>query len=248
MFTELAAKNLARIKKNPYPGRGIIIGMTTDRTKMILLYWLMGRSENSRNRIFAEEPDGIRTKAYDPAKLTDPSLVIYWPTRQSGSVHFVTNGDQTDTLCRLVPEGKSFEDALMTREFEPDPPNWTPRISGMTDVADPLGSYRLSILKAQDGNPECCVRCFYRYDKAIQGFGHCIHTYQGDGNPLPTFTGDPFPVPVPDTAEEAAAFYWPLLNKDNRVALFARTMDRVTGAVETSIINRHAALRPEAGK
>jgi IMP cyclohydrolase len=248
MLREQAAENLVRISRNPYPGRGIIIGMTTDRRRMMLVYWIMGRSGNSRNRIFVEEPDGIRTEAFDPAKLTDPSLVIYWPARQSGSVQFVTNGDQTDTLARLAPDGKSFEEALMTREFEPDPPNWTPRISGMADAADPLGSYRLSILKTQDGNPECCVRCFYRYDKAIQGIGHCIHTYQGDGNPLPSFAGDPYPVPVPDTAEEAAAFYWPLLDEGNRVALFARTVDRVAGTVETRIINRHAAVRQEAGQ
>ncbi len=160
MFSELAAGNLGRISRNPYPGRGIIIGMTRDRTRMMLVYWLMGRSENSRNRIFVEEPDGIRTQAFDPSKLTDPSLIIYWPTRQVGTLHLVTNGDQTDTLACLMQEGSSFDDALMTRRFEPDSPNWTPRISGMADVADPLGSYRLSILKTQDGNPEGCVSCF----------------------------------------------------------------------------------------
>lgn len=245
MFSELAAGNLGRISRNPYPGRGIIIGMTRDRTRMMLVYWLMGRSENSRNRIFVEEPDGIRTQAFDPSKLTDPSLIIYWPTRQVGTLHLVTNGDQTDTLACLMQEGSSFDDALMTRRFEPDSPNWTPRISGMADVADPLGSYRLSILKTQDGNPEGCVSCFYRYDKAIRGFGHCIHTYQGDGNPLPTFLGDPYLVPVPDTVDEAVALYWPLLNGGNRVALFARTIDRDMGEVETRLVNRHTTMRQE---
>lgn len=245
MFSEMAARNLERIERNPYPGRGIIIGMTLDGTRMMFVYWLMGRSENSRNRIFVEEPDGIRTQAFDPSKLTDPSLIIYWPARRVGTLHLVTNGDQTDTLARLMKEGSSFDDALMTREFEPDPPNWTPRISGMADVADPTGSYRLSILKTQDGDPASCVRCFYRYDKAIQGFGHCIHTYRGDGNPLPSFSEDPYPVPVPDTAEEAVALYWPLLNRDNRVALFARTIDRDTGEVETRLVNRHTRMRQE---
>lgn len=248
MFSEIAGQNLERLRRNPYPGRGIIIGMAPDRTKMLQIYWLMGRSENSRNRILVEEPEGIRTQAFDPKKMTDPSLVIYWPARQIGTYHLVSNGDQTDTLSELMQEGCSFEDALMTREYEPDPPNWTPRISGLIDTADPLGSYRLSILKTQDGNPESCVRCFYRYDRAIQGFGHCIHTYRGDGNPLPTFTGDPYPVPVPDSAEEAVAVFWPLLNKDNRVALFARTIDRISGTVETRIINRHAEMNQEAGK
>ena len=239
MICETAASNLGRIRQNPYPGRGIVIGQSPDGSRLVQVYWLTGRSENSRNRVFVLEPDGIRTQAFDPAKLSDPSLIIYWPARRFGTVHLVTNGDQTDTLFHAMQKGTSFEDALMTREFEPDPPNFTPRISGMADISDPEGGYRLSILKAQDGSPERCVRCFYRFDRAIPGIGHCIHTYQGDGNPLPTFSGDPYPVPVPGTVDEAVALYWPLLDTANRVALFARTVDRKTGAVETRIINRH---------
>ncbi len=239
MIAATAAKNLDRIRQNPYPGRGIILGMTADGSKMVQVYWLTGRSENSRNRVFVEEPEGIRTQAYDPAKLTDPSLIIYWPARRFGTVHLVTNGDQTDTLFERMQAGESFEDALMTRQFEPDAPNFTPRISGMFDAACTDGSYNLSILKSQDGDPSRCVRCFYRFDEAVPGVGHCIHTYQGNGDPLPTFAGDPYPVPVPASADEAADLYWPLLDPANRVSLFARTVDRKTGAIETRIINRH---------
>ena len=239
MFSELARKNLEQLKANTYPGRGIIIGMSPDGSAMLQIYWLMGRSENSRNRVFVEEPEGIRTQAHDPAKLVDPSLIIYWPARQFGTTFLVTNGDQTDTLYEGTTRGKSFEDALMTREFEPDAPNYTPRISGMVDVSDEKGAYRLSILKSLEGHAERCVRCFYRYDEALAGYGHCIHTYQADGNPLPTFSGDPVLVSVPASAREAVELYWPLLNEENRVALFARAINRRTGNVETVIVNHH---------
>ena len=236
----LAQANVAQLRQNPYPGRGIVTGMSPDGRHMVQVYWLMGRSENSRNRVLVEEPEGIRTQAFDPAKLVDPSLIIYWPARQLGQLFFVTNGDQTDTLHTLMAAGTSFEDALMTREFEPDAPNFTPRISGMCDAADEKGGYRLSVLKAMNGDPSRCVRCFYRYDAATPGFGHLIHTYEGDGNPLPSFAGDPHLVPLQASAREAADFYWPLLNAENRVALFARTINRETGAVDTVIVNRHA--------
>lgn len=239
MMKELAARNLALLQQNPYPGRGIVTGMSPDGDCMMQVYWLMGRSENSRNRVLVEEKEGIRTQAHDPAKLVDPSLIIYWPARRVGTTYLVTNGDQTDTLHAQLSAGMSFEDALMTREFEPDAPNFTPRISGLLDAADAKGGYRLSILKALEGNPERCVRCFYRYDEALPGYGHCIHTYQGDDNPLPSFSGDPSLMPVPATAREAAALYWPLLNTENRVALFARAINRKTGTVETVIVNRH---------
>jgi len=241
MISDTADSNLDKIRLNPYPGRGIIIGQTPDGSRMMQIYWLTGRSENSRNRIFVQESEGIRTQAFDPAKLSDPFLIIYWPARRFGSTFLVTNGDQTDTLFHMMQQGATFEDALMTREFEPDPPNFTPRISGMADISDAEGGYRLSILKAQDGSPERCVRCFYRFGKATPGIGHCIHTYQGDGNPLPVFSGDPYVVPVPNTVDEAVARYWPLLDGNNRVALFARTVERGSGAVETRIINRHQA-------
>ncbi len=237
----LGKKNLEKINNNPYPGRGIVLGMTPDGQKMMEAYWLMGRSENSRNRVFEQEPDGIRTKAHDPAKMTDPELIIYWPARQIGTFHLLTNGDQTDTLYRMMGEGVSFEDALMTREFEPDAPNHTPRISGMIDLSDVNGGYRLSILKTWNGSSERCERCFYRYDRAIPGYGHCIHTYEGDGNPLPSFSGEPYLVPLGAVARETAEHMWALLNRENRVSLFARTLDRESGAVETCIINRHGA-------
>lgn len=239
MMKELAARNLALLQQNPYPGRGIVTGMSPDGDCMMQVYWLMGRSENSRNRVLVEEKEGIRTQAHDPAKLVDPSLIIYWPARRVGTTYLVTNGDQTDTLHAQLSAGISFEDALMSRDFEPDAPNFTPRISGMLDAADSQGGYRLSILKTLEGNPERCVRCFYRYDEALPGYGHCIHTYQGDGNPLPSFSGDPCLMPVPATAREAANLYWSLLNADNRVALFARAINRKTGSVETVIVNRH---------
>jgi phosphoribosylaminoimidazolecarboxamide formyltransferase / IMP cyclohydrolase len=244
MDRERIAQNLDRLRANRYPGRGIVQGMSPDGSHMLQVYWLTGRSENSRNRIFVQEPDGIRTQAHDPAKLVDPSLIIYWPARRVGSIHLVTNGDQTDTLFHMMQQGSAFEDALMTRTFEPDAPNYTPRISGMLDASDPEGGYRLSILKSFEGSPESCVRCFYRYDKGLAGIGHCIHTYQEDGNPLPTFSGDPYPVPLPGTAEEAADLYWPLLDENNRVALFVRSVNRTTGAVDTVIRNRHGQMRP----
>lgn len=236
---ERIKQNLDRLRANRYPGRGMVLGMSPDGSRMLQVYWLTGRSVNSRNRVFVQEPDGIRTQAHDPAKLLDPSLIIYWPARRFGTIHLVTNGDQTDTLFEKMRQGVSFEDALMTRSFEPDAPNYTPRISGMLDAADPQGGYRLSILKSFEGGPERCVRCFYRYDRGIPGVGHCIHTYQEDGDPLPTFFGDPYPVPLPETAEESAALYWPLLDGENRVALFARSVNRVTGEVDTVILNRH---------
>jgi len=237
MFQELSDANVQRLTKNTYPGRGMIIGMSKDQQKMVMVYWLMGRSENSRNRIFVEEGDGIRTQAKDPAKLTDPSLIIYWPFRQLSSTYILTNGDQTDTLYQFMNKDKSFEEALNTREFEPDAPNYTPRISCVCDIKEGKASYKLSILKSFQGQPDYCIRAYYHYQNPIPGFGHCIHTYENDGNPIPSFTGEPYLLNLKDTASENAEYFWNMLNTDNRVSLFAKMICCKDGSVETKMIN-----------
>ena len=227
-----------RLQETSYPGRGIILGRTADDSKAMIAYFIMGRSVNSRNRVFEETADGIRTKAHDESKMEDPSLIIYHPVRVVGGDTIVTNGDQTDTIRDYLVEGRSFEASLRTREFEPDCPNYTPRISGIV-AAD--GSYKLSILKSMDGDPACCCRYFYEYDKPQAGVGHFIHTYQGDGNPLPSFEGEPERIALEwaDAASFAEAL-WGNLNEDNKVSLFVRTIDIKTGETETVIINRHS--------
>ena len=190
-----------RVAGNPYPGRGIILGRTADGKKSALAYFIMGRSENSRNRVFTETPDGIKTEAFDPSKLDDPSLIIYHPVRFFGRGVIVTNGDQTDTIRDFLERGLPFDQALATREFEPDGPNWTPRISGLLS---PDGSYKLSILKSADAEGTACARYTFAYP-GIKGVGHFIHTYITDGSPIPTFTGEPERVSIPDTAGELAA-------------------------------------------
>ena len=234
-----AEANIASLRQNRYPGRGIIIGMTPDGTRMMQVYWIMGRSENSRNRIFAAEPDGsVRTAARDPAKLADPSLIIYYPVRQVGDAHIVTNGDQTDTIAEAIASGGTFEDALRTRTFEPDAPNYTPRISGIVRLGDPAAAYRLAILKTNLGDPAQTQRHFFTYEKPLAGFGHLIHTYAGDGDPLPSFEGEPKPVPLMDGAEETLEYYWRLLDKDNRISLLVKTIPLDGGKPEIVIRNR----------
>lgn len=226
-----------RLQETSYPGRGIILGRTADDAKVMIAYFIMGRSVNSRNRIFEETADGIRTKAHDESKMEDPSLIIYHPVRVVGNQTVVTNGDQTDTIRDFLVEGKTFEASLRTREFEPDCPNYTPRISGLVN---PDGSYKLSILKSMDGNPDCCCRYFYEYDKPQAGVGHFIHTYQGDGNPLPSFEGEPERIALEwADAKSFADVLWTNLNADNKVSLFVRTIDIATGGTDTVIINRH---------
>lgn len=198
----------------------------------------MGRSENSRNRIFLEENGFVRTKAFDESKLKDPSLIIYYPLKTIGSNHIISNGDQTDTVYDYLKEGKSFEDALMTREFEPDAPNFTPRITGVMNL-EGKNAYSLSILKTESGNSGTCVRNFFNYEKPIPGFGHCIHTYAEDGDVLPSFVGEPYIMPIPDSAQEAISMYWDLLNQENRVSLLVKTIDVKTGQVEIKIKNCH---------
>lgn len=214
-------KNLsALLQGNPYPGRGILLGRSADNRYAVAAYFIMGRSENSRNRVFVETEDGIRTQAHDPSKMTDPSLIIYHPVRLVGRGLVVTNGDQTDTIRDYILQGRTFAEALHSREFEPDAPNYTPRISGLLS---PDGSFQLSILKSADGDPSCCLRHFYTYDAPLAGEGRFIHTYQGDGNPLPSFEGEPVRVALTAPDPEALADeLWTALHPDNKVALFVR--------------------------
>ena len=226
------------LQNNPYPGRGIMLGRSADNRSAVIAYFIMGRSENSRNRVFEETEDGIRTKAFDESKMTDPSLIIYHPVRRMESgLTIVTNGDQTDTIRDSLLAGHCYRHALNTRTFEPDGPNYTPRISG---VVKPNGSYDLSILKSLDGDPSCACRYFYEYDAPKAGTGHFIHTYESDGNPLPSFQGEPRVVSVAALdAETLAGDLWLALNDDNKVSLFVRYIDLETGDDETSIINKH---------
>ena len=234
-----AERNAGELKGNRYPGRGIIIGMTPDGTRLVQVYWIMGRSENSRNRIFVLEEDGsVRTEARDPAKLTDPSLIIYYPVRQSAGAHIVTNGDQTDTIAEFIAKGGTFEDALKTRTFEPDAPNFTPRISGIVQPGDPHAAYKLAILKSNRGNEALTQRHFFTYEQPIPGFGHLIHTYQGDGNPLPSFEGEPKLVPLFDDPNETLDFYWERLDEENRISLLVKTIPIQGGEALITIRNK----------
>ncbi|MBQ2691069.1 MAG: IMP cyclohydrolase [Clostridia bacterium] len=225
------------LAENTYPGRGIVLGRSADNGKAVIAYFIMGRSENSRNRIFELTDDGIRTKAFDESKMVDPSLIIYHPVRVVGDDTIVTNGDQTDTIRDGLLAGKSYIEALRTRCFEPDPPNYTPRISG---VVHKDGAYDLSILKSFDGNPNCNKRFFFEYDNPQPGIGHFIHTYNENLNPLPAFEGEPRTVEmIEGTAQEIADVIWTNLNADNKVSLFVRTIDLKTGETETVIVNKH---------
>ena len=225
------------LRSNPYPGRGIVLGRSADDTKAVIAYFIMGRSENSRNRVFVETPDGIRTQAFDPSKMTDPSLIIYNPVRVFGASTIVTNGDQTDTVREGLAAGKTFSQALHTRTFEPDEPNYTPRISGLVKKE---GDYVLSILKSADGAPASCRRYFFTYEKPLAGQGHFIHTYMGDGDPLPSFEGEPEQVAITSkNPQEFARLIWDSLNTDNKVSLFVRYIDLMTGSWETVILNKH---------
>ena len=235
-----------QLKTNAYPGRGVVLGLAPSGKKALIAYFIMGRSANSRNRVFAEEPDGIRTQAADPAKLEDPSLIIYNPVRTVGeNTHIVTNGDQTDTVYDFMAKGDSFEAALRTRTFEPDGPNWTPRISGVVELAEGGCSYKLSILKSADGNGESCRRYFFEYPQPVAGEGHFLHTYKCDGSPIPSFEGEPERVALPEEAEELAAKMWESLNEDNKVSLFVRAIDLATGETEDVIINKYDAVCDE---
>ncbi|MBP0972836.1 MAG: IMP cyclohydrolase [Oscillospiraceae bacterium] len=227
------------LKSNSYPGRGIVIGRSADGKSAVTAYFIMGRSVNSRNRVFTETEDGIRTEAADPSKLSDPHLIIYAPVRVLGNKTIVTNGDQTDTIYELMDKQQTFEQSLRTREYEDDAPNYTPRISGIMHVGDGKYNYAMSILKSADGDPSCVERFTYAYSCPIAGVGHFIHTYMGDGSPLPSFEGEPKKVAIPDDMDEFAEGLWNALNEDNKVSLFVRYIDIATGEAKSKIINKY---------
>lgn len=229
------------LKNNAYPGRGIIIGKASGGKSAVAAYFIMGRSENSRNRIFAEEGDGIRTEAFDPSKLQDPSLIIYTPVRTLGNKTIITNGDQTDTIYDLMNSQQTFEQALRTREFEPDRPNYTPRISGIIKLLEGTNdfNYALSIIKSANGNPESCRRFTFSYNAPLCGQGHFIHTYKGDGNPLPSFEGEPVQIEIPGNIDEFANGLWEALNSENKISLFVRYINLADGSAESRIINKN---------
>lgn len=227
------------LKGNSYPGRGIVIGKTGDGKYAVTAYFIMGRSENSRNRIFVQEGEGIRTQAFDESKLTDPSLIIYAPVRVLGNKTIVTNGDQTDTIYELMDKQQTFEQALRTREFEPDAPNYTPRISGIMHVEQGVYNYAMSILKSNNGNPDACNRYTYAYENPVNGEGHFIHTYMGDGNPLPSFEGEPKLVGIEGGIDDFTDMVWNSLNEENKVSLFVRYIDIEDGSCETRIVNKN---------
>lgn len=227
------------LKSNEYPGRGIVIGRSANGKYAVAAYFIMGRSVNSRNRVFVTEGEGIRTEAFDPSKLEDPSLIIYAPVRVLGNDTIVTNGDQTDTIYEGMGKGLTFEQSLRSREFEPDGPNYTPRISGVMHVENGTFDYSMSILKSNNGDPSCCNRYTFSYDKPVAGEGHFIHTYMHDGNPLPSFSGEPKSVAIDDDMESFAEMLWNSLNADNKVSLFVRYIDIATGEYRTKLINKN---------
>lgn len=228
------------LKSNSYPGRGIVIGKSADGKSAVTAYFIMGRSVNSRNRVFTETEDGIKTEAADPSKLSDPHLIIYSPIRVLGNKTIVTNGDQTDTIYELMDKQQTFEQSLRTREYEDDAPNYTPRISGIMHVENGAYNYAMSILKSADGNPDCCERFIYTYTNPLDGVGHFIHTYMGDGNPLPSFEGEPKKVEIPNDIEEFTGKLWEALNEDNKVSLFVRYIDIASGKAVSKIVNKYS--------
>ena len=223
------------LRGNTYPGRGIVLGKSEDGSKMVIAYFIMGRSENSRNRVFVEQEDGIRTEAFDPSKLSDPSLIIYAPVRVLNGKTIVTNGDQTDTIYDFMKDGKTFEEALRTRTFEPDAPNFTPRISGVVEGEN----YKLSILKSGDAQGSFCQRQFFEYEDCPAGHGLFLHTYRCDGTPIPSFAGEPEQVEIAGGIDAFTDKTWQSLNADNKVSLFVRYIDLRTGAAQDRIVNKN---------
>lgn len=232
------AKCLAcTLKDNPYPGRGIAVGLSEDGAKAVLVYFIMGRSANSRNRVFAEYGDEVRTEPFDPSKVEDPSLIIYSPVKVWGRDTVVTNGDQTDTVVKSLEAGHCFRHGLMSRKFEPDTPNFTPRISAILHCGERF-SYEMSILKSADEQGTACNRYFYAYEP-VNGVGHFLHTYEGDGNPLPSFEGEPVRVRIPNDVKKFAAKIWENLNEDNKISLYCRAIDIKTGEWESVLYNKY---------
>ena len=227
------------LKNNSYPGRGIIVGKSKDGSKAVTAYFIMGRSSNSRNRIFVEDGEGIRTQAFDESKLEDPSLIIYAPVRVLGNKTIVTNGDQTDTIYDGMDKQLTFEQSLRCREFEPDGPNYTPRISAVMHIESGSYNFAMSILKSDNGNPSACNRYTYAYENPVNGAGRFIHTYMNDGNPLPSFEGEPKLLEIEGSIDEFTDMLWTSLNEDNKVSLFVRYIDIATGEYETRIVNKN---------
>ena len=234
-----AKANFESLSSNPYPGRGIIIGRSPSGKSLVQVYWIMGRSEGSRNRIFMEEDGFLKTKLWDESVVTDPALLIYYPMRHVGKTHIVTNGDQTDTIYQALPQGGTFESALETRTFEPDPPIYTPRISGLMKAGTP-DAYQLSVLKPMSGDPESVMRCYYNIVSPANGIGNCIQTYTltADGKPAP-FKGDPYVLPLFDDIDETAKVYWDVLDPDNKVSLAVKFVDIASDEAALRIINKH---------
>ncbi len=227
------------LKENAYPGRGIVVGRSADGKKAMIGYFIMGRSSNSRNRIFVEEGEGIRTEAFDPSKMEDPSLIIYAPVRVLGNKTIVTNGDQTDTIYEGLDKQMTFEQSLRSREFEPDAPNYTPRISAVTHIEKGEFNYAISILKADGQTPPSCNRYTFAYNNPAVGEGRFISTYMHDGNPLPSFEGEPRLVEIPDDMDAFGDMLWESLNEDNKVSLFVRAIDIETGNYKSKIYNKN---------
>ncbi len=227
------------LKRNSYPGRGIVLGRSADGKKAVAAYFIMGRSENSRNRIFVEDGNGIRTQAFDPAKLSDPSLIIYAPVRVLGNKTIVTNGDQTDTIYEGMDKQLTFEQSLRCREFEPDAPNYTPRISGIMHMENGAFNYAMSILKSSDGDPSSCCRYTFAYENPVAGEGHFIHTYMHDGDPLPSFEGEPKRIVVLDDIDEFTELIWDSLDAENKVSLFVRYIDLAAQETNSRIVNKN---------
>lgn len=227
------------LRGNAYPGRGIVIGKSADGKTAVTAYFIMGRSTNSRNRVFVADGKGIRTQAFDPSKLEDPSLIIYAPVRVLGNKTIVTNGDQTDTIYEGMDKQLTFEQSLRSREFEPDGPNYTPRISGILHIEGGKYNYAMSILKSDDGDPSCCVRNTFAYENPKAGEGRFIHTYLHDGSPLPSFAGEPKKVAIEGDIDSFTQLVWESLNEENKVSLFVRFIDIETGKYETRIVNKN---------
>lgn len=233
-------KNMNNLKNNDYPGRGVLIGQTPDKNNIVQVYWIMGRSQNSRNRIFVKENKFLKNKVYNESKVVDTSLIIYYPMKHFQNKYIVTNGDQTDTIHTYIKNGKTFEDALKTRTYEPDKPNFTPRISGIVDLeSNAKYKYKISILKTLMNNKNIPVNYIYRYENFISGAGHCITTYESNGEPLPSFKGEPYILPIYNSIEKNIKTYWNTLNDDNKISLAVKFINLENNEQTLKIINKN---------
>ena len=235
----IASQNETYLKENKYPGRGIIIGATPSEKHYVQIYWIMGRSKNSRNRLFIMENNFIKTEIFDEKIEGDRSLIIYYPIKSINNYHIISNGDQTETIYDFINNNKTFKNALDTREFEPDPPNYTPRISGFIDLRSENSNYGLSVLKTIDHNKEFCQRNYYYYTKFIKGFGHCVHTYDHDDNPIPSFSKEPYLIKLHENIDDNIKYIWDLLNIDNKVSVLVKYISKEINQTMIKIKNRN---------